>query len=174
MEKSSRRAGGAVDLPFQRRTGGPSLKLCMRTPISWPATLLMHVTQRNCHMGEHVQDVPCGVASSDEELEAWDGGGHLCRNSVSHTMECEIHRSHALEAGRGVWTAPNTMLREQSEKLSKMCNHLCKVKTQVDKKIHTVHEYSLKAHIRMLAYRGGKKQELKREWKRMNGGPCDE
>lgn len=78
-------------------------------------------------------------------------------------MECEIHRSHALEAGRGVWTAPNTMLREQSEKLSKMCNHLCKVKTQVDKKIHTVQEYSLKAHIRMLAYRGGKKQELKRE-----------
>lgn len=59
--------------------------------------------------------------------------------------------------------APKTMLREQS-KLTKTYNHLCHLKTQVDKKYTLCSKgYILKEHIRMVAYRRGKEYELRKE-----------
>ena len=101
--------------------------------------------------------VPCGAVSSDEELEAWGGGGHLCRSryTVLYTMECAADRSHALEADREMWMAPKPCW--QSKVRNWPFNHLCNLKAQVDKKIHIVWEYSLKVHVRMMAYRGRQK-----------------
>lgn len=44
------------------------------------------------------------------------GGGHLCRSrGTALHMECAADRSRALHVDSGIWTAPKTMLREQSK-----------------------------------------------------------